>query len=58
MVGGPVKFAPNGDNINATTPMLQVHPDADVHQRVKIVLPEEFAEVPYLFPAPQLWERG
>lgn len=58
MVGGPVKFAPNGDNINATTPLLQVHPNPDVHQRVKIVLPEEFAEVPPLFPAPQLWERG
>lgn len=58
MVGGPVKFAANGDNINATTPMLQVHPNADVHQRVKIVLPEEFAEVPPMFPAPQLWERG
>ena len=58
MVGGPVKFAPNGDNINATTPMLQVLPDADVHQRVKIVLPEDFAEAPYVFPAPQLWERG
>lgn len=58
MVGGPVKFAANGDNINATTPMLQVHPSDDVHQRVKIVLPEEFAEVPPLFPVPQLWERG
>jgi len=58
MVGGPVKFAANGDNINATTPMLQVHPNDDVHQRVKIVLPEEFAEVPPLFPVPQLWERG
>ena len=58
MVGGPVKFGPNGDNINATTPMLQVQPNSDVHQRVKIVLPEEFAETPYVFPAPQLWDRG
>lgn len=57
MVGGPVKFAPNGDNVNAMTPMLQVHPAEDVHERVKVVLPEQFAQADWVFPAPPLWER-
>ncbi len=57
MVGGPVKFAPNGDNLNATTAMLQVLPNPDVHQRVKIVLPETFAQAKWVFPVPPLWKR-
>jgi branched-chain amino acid transport system substrate-binding protein len=58
MVGDAVKFAANGDNINAATAMVQVLPDPDHNKRVKVVLPKKFAEADYVFPAPQLWERG
>ena len=58
MVGDAVKFAANGDNINAATAMVQVLPDPDFKKRVKVVLPKKFAEADYVFPAPQLWERG
>jgi branched-chain amino acid transport system substrate-binding protein len=58
MVGNAIKFAPNGDNINAATAMVQVLPDGDLNKRVKVVLPKKFAEADYVFPAPQLWERG
>ena len=58
MVGDAIKFADNGDNINAATAMVQVLPDDDVLKRVKVVLPSKFAEKPYVFPAPQLWDRG
>jgi branched-chain amino acid transport system substrate-binding protein len=58
MVGDAVKFAPNGDNINATTAMIQILPDADPLKRVKVVLPKKFAQADYVFPAPQLWDRG
>lgn len=58
MVGEAIKFAPNGDNINATTAMIQILPDPDPLKRTKVVLPKKFAQAPYVFPAPQLWERG
>ena len=58
MVGEAIKFAENGDNINATTALVQVLPDDDVNKRVKVVLPKKFAEADYVFPAPQLWDRG
>lgn len=58
MVGGPVVFNKNGDNINATCALLQVLPDPDPAKRVKIVLPKEYAQAKYVFPAPQMWERG
>ena len=57
MVGDAIKFAPNGDNINATTAMIQILPDPDPLKRTKIVLPKKFSQAPYVFPAPQLWER-
>lgn len=53
MVGGPVQFAANGDNLNAASAMIQV-----LKGEVKVVLPKEAAEADYIFPAPQLWERG
>ena len=56
MVGEAIKFAENGDNINAATALVQVLPDEDVNKRVKVVLPKKFAEADYVFPAPQLWE--
>jgi branched-chain amino acid transport system substrate-binding protein len=58
MVGDAVKFAANGDNVNATTAMIQILPDPDPLKRVKVVLPKKFAQADYVFPAPQLWDRG
>jgi branched-chain amino acid transport system substrate-binding protein len=57
MVGDAIKFAPNGDNVNATTALIQILPDPDPLKRAKIVLPKKFSQAPYVFPAPQLWER-
>jgi branched-chain amino acid transport system substrate-binding protein len=57
MVGGPIKFAANGDNTGAITAIVQVLPDPDPLKRVKVVLPKEFAQADYVFPAPQLWDR-
>lgn len=53
MVGGPVVFDENGDNINASSAMIQT-----LGGKVKVVLPKESAEADYVFPVPQLWERG
>ena len=58
MVGEAIKFGENGDNIGAATAMVQVLPDPDPMNRVKVVLPKKFAEADYVFPAPQMWERG
>ncbi|MBI3089235.1 MAG: ABC transporter substrate-binding protein [Candidatus Tectomicrobia bacterium] len=53
MAGGPIKFAPNGDNVNAASAMVQV-----LQGRARTIWPKAIAEVPFRFPAPQLWERG
>ena len=53
MVGGPVVFDKNGDNINATSAMIQV-----LNGEVKVVLPKDAAETDFVFPVPQLWKRG
>lgn len=58
MVGGPVVFDGRGDNINAATAMIQVLPEAKMDQRVKVVLPKDAAQAPYVFPWKQLWDRG
>ncbi len=58
MVGDAVKFLPNGDNMGATTAMVQILPDPDPLKRVKVVLPKKFAQAAFVFPAPQLWDRG
>jgi len=58
MVGDAIRFAENGDNINAATAMVQVLPDPDPLKRVKVVLPKSFAQTDYVFPAPQIWDRG
>ncbi len=58
VLGGPIKFAPNGDNTGAMTGLIQVLPDPDPMKRVKVVLPKKFAQAKdYVFPAPQLWKR-
>ncbi|MBW2033453.1 MAG: ABC transporter substrate-binding protein [Deltaproteobacteria bacterium] len=51
-LGGPIVFDKNGDNPNAITGMLQ-----NLNGRTRLVLPREFAEVDYVFPTPNLWER-
>lgn len=51
-LGGPIVFDKNGDNPNAITGMLQ-----NLKGRTRLVLPKEFGEVDYIFPAPNLWER-
>jgi branched-chain amino acid transport system substrate-binding protein len=58
MVGDAIKFLPNGDNMGATTAMIQILPDPDPLKRVRVVLPKKFAQADYVFPAPQLWDRG
>lgn len=59
LVGGPVQFAENGDNIGAQTALIQIQPAPEPVDRVKVVLPKQFAQAPdYIFPAPQLWDRG
>jgi len=51
-LGGPIVFDENGDNPNAITGMLQ-----NLNGKTRLVLPREFAEVAYVFPTPNLWER-
>ena len=56
MVGGPVKFNKTGDNINATTAMIQnLRKDGKLAPRV--VLPKNMAIAKYVFPAPPMWKR-
>jgi len=57
LIGDPIAFNENGDNVNATCNLLQVLPDPDPAKRVKVVLPEKFSQAKYVFPAPQIWER-
>jgi branched-chain amino acid transport system substrate-binding protein len=52
MVGGPVQFTPNGDNTGANTAFMQIQKG-----EVKVVMPKEFAQADYIFPAPSLWKR-
>ena len=51
--GGNIQFSENGDNIGASTAMIQVR-----EGRSLVVLPREFAEVQAVYPVPKLWERG
>jgi len=51
--GGNIQFSENGDNIGASTAMIQVR-----EGRSRVVLPKEMAEVDLKYPVPQLWERG
>lgn len=53
MAGGPIEFAPNGDNVNASSLMIQ-----NLEARPRIIWPKDLAEAEFKFPAPQLWERG
>ena len=59
VLGGPIQFAENGDNQGALTGLIQIQPAEKPEDRVKVVLPKEFAQSDKIvFPWPQLWERG
>ncbi len=51
--GGNIQFSENGDNIGASTAMIQIR-----EGRARVVLPKEMAEVDLKYPVPQLWQRG
>jgi branched-chain amino acid transport system substrate-binding protein len=54
MVGGPVMFNEEGDNIGAATAIIQI-----LSGKPQVVLPVAAAEAKYVFPMPkQIWERG
>jgi len=59
VLGGPIQFTENGDNKGALTGLIQIQPAEAPADRVKVVLPKEFAQSEKIvFPWPQLWERG
>ena len=51
--GGNIQFSENGDNIGASTAMIQIRDG-----RARVVLPKEIAETQLVYPVPKLWERG
>ncbi|MBI3122380.1 MAG: ABC transporter substrate-binding protein [candidate division NC10 bacterium] len=51
--GGNIQFSENGDNIGASTAMIQIRDG-----RARVVLPKETAETQLVYPVPKLWERG
>jgi branched-chain amino acid transport system substrate-binding protein len=50
---GPIQFDERGDNIGASTAMVQIRAE-----RPRVVFPKEMAEVQVVYPIPKLWERG
>jgi branched-chain amino acid transport system substrate-binding protein len=50
---GPIQFDERGDNIGASTAMVQIR-----EGRPRVVYPKEMAEVQVVYPIPKLWERG
>ena len=51
--GGPIQFDERGDNLGASTAMVQIR-----EGRARVVFPKEMAEVQVVYPIPKLWERG
>lgn len=51
--GGNIQFDEYGDNIGASTAMVQIRDG-----RARVVLPKEMAEIQVVYPIPKLWERG
>ena len=51
--GGNIQFDERGDNIGASTAMIQIR-----EGRARVVIPREFAEIQVVYPIPKLWERG
>ena len=53
VAGGPIQFAENGDNLGASSAMVQIREGL-----AKVIYPKEMAEVSAVYPIPKLWERG
>jgi branched-chain amino acid transport system substrate-binding protein len=51
--GGPIQFDESGDNVGASSSMVQIRDG-----RPKVIFPKEAAEVQPVYPIPKLWERG
>jgi branched-chain amino acid transport system substrate-binding protein len=51
--GGPIRFDEHGDNIGASSSMVQIRDG-----RPRVIYPKEAAEVQPVYPIPRLWERG
>ena len=51
--GGPIQFDERGDNVGASTAMVQIRDG-----RPRVVYPKPMAEFPVVYPIPKLWERG
>jgi branched-chain amino acid transport system substrate-binding protein len=51
--GGNIQFNEVGDNLGASTAMIQIRDG-----RARVVLPKEIAETQLVYPVPKLWERG
>jgi branched-chain amino acid transport system substrate-binding protein len=51
--GGPIQFDEHGDNVGASTAMVQIRDG-----RPRVVYPKPMAEFPVVYPIPKLWERG
>jgi len=53
-VGGPVVFNEAGDNVDASTALIQI-----LGGKAQVVMPSYAVEAKYVFPMPkQIWERG
>jgi branched-chain amino acid transport system substrate-binding protein len=50
---GPIQFDERGDNVGASTAMVQIR-----EGRARVVFPKEMAEVQVVYPITKLWERG
>ncbi len=53
VAGGPIQFAENGDNLGASSAMVQIR-----EGRARVMYPKSMAEVQPVYPIPKLWERG
>jgi len=53
VAGGPIQFAENGDNLGASSAMVQIREGL-----AKVIYPKQMAEVQAVYPIPKLWERG
>jgi branched-chain amino acid transport system substrate-binding protein len=51
--GGPIQFDEHGDNMGASSAMVQIR-----EGRASVIVPKEFAELQPVYPMPKLWERG
>ena len=51
--GGPIQFDEHGDNVGASSAMVQIR-----EGRARVIVPKEFAELQPVYPIPKLWERG